>query len=77
MRSLKTEELFESVDDLPTELRVQLLERLLESLHPHDEATERVWKSEVRRRKKELDESGVETLEGESTLQKIRRRIRR
>lgn len=68
------------VDDallLPREDRVELVEKLLQSLNtPSLVDIDKLWEEEVEKRITEYDEGNVETLDGKKVFKEIRERFK-
>ena len=66
------------VDDalaLPAEVRIGLVDRILESLNlPTRPDIDRLWSEEAERRVSEIDRGDVELVPGEDVFEKIRRK---
>lgn len=61
---------------LPTDLKVQLVEQLIESLESNiDEQVQSAWINEVKQRRDEIVDGMVETIPGDEALAKVRRII--
>ncbi len=69
------------VDDalsLPVEMRVQLVDKLLQSLNlPTQKEVEEAWAKEVDRRIAQVEKGEVKLLPGEEVLARLRRKHRR
>lgn len=72
---IKTEELFAEAVSLPVEIRTQLVERLLQSLHPAQTEIDRLWADEAENRVKEIKSGEVKTIPGDEVFKKIRDRL--
>lgn len=73
---IKTDELFAEAVSLPVEIRTQLVERLLQSLHPAQTEIDRLWADEAENRVKEIKSGAVKTIPGDEVFKKIRDRLR-
>ncbi len=61
---------------LSTDLKVQLVEQLIESLESNiDEQVQSAWINEVKQRRDEIVNGMVETIPGDEALAKVRRII--
>jgi putative addiction module component (TIGR02574 family) len=62
---------------LPPDARAMLADHLLVSLDaPNQKQIDAAWAEEIERRIREIDEGKVETIDGESVMQKLRTRNR-
>lgn len=67
------EQLAEQAMALPSESRARLADRLVESLDVADlGAIDNLWVAEAIRRRDEVRSGGVETIDGEDALRKVR-----
>lgn len=63
---------------LPSDVRAQLVDRLLESLDPaRDETVQALWVAEATRRRDEIRSGAVKAVDGEEALERVRRSITR
>ena len=61
---------------LPPAKRIELAERLIESVPPFpDEETERAWKDEIARRIEEVDQGRVKLIPAEEVMKEARERL--
>jgi len=68
---IKTQELFDDATSLPVEIRAQLIDKLLRSIHPIDKEIDQLWAVEAERRVEEIRSGEVETIPGSEVLKKI------
>lgn len=72
------EQLVEQAMKLPSELRAQLADLLIESLEGEDLGRiEQLWITEAKRRRDEVRTGKVETVAGEEGLRQVRDSVRR
>jgi hypothetical protein len=72
------EQLVEQAMTLPSESRARLADLLVESLEGDDLGRiERLWTTEVKRRRDEARAGKVETVSGEEALRQVRDSVRR
>jgi hypothetical protein len=72
--SLSVEEIAEEALSLPSEARVLLADRLVESLDPvEDEKIRRLWAKEAVRRRDEVRSGRVKTIPGREALKRVRK----
>ena len=69
---ISTEELISEATSLPVDIRVQLVEKLLQSLNPTEKETDELWAAEAERRVKEIETGTVKTVPGDEVFKKIR-----
>ena len=74
---MSTEELIEEAVSLPVDIRLRLVERLLESLNPTRADVDELWALEAERRVAQIENGGVETVPGDEVFSKIRDRLTR
>jgi putative addiction module component (TIGR02574 family) len=72
---ISTEELISEAVSLPLDIRLQLVERLLHSLHPTQKDIDEVWAAEAERRVKEIETGAVKSVPGDEVFRKIRDRL--
>lgn len=72
---IKTDKLFDEAVLLPVEIRTQLIDRLLRSLHPTQKEIDELWAEEAEKRVKEIKSGKVATIPGEEVFKKIRKRL--
>ena len=72
---ISTEELISEAVSLPVDIRVQLVEKLLQSLNPTEKETDEVWAAEAERRVQEIESGTVKTVPGDEVFKKIRDRL--
>ena len=72
---ISTEELISEAVSLPVDIRVQLVETLLQSLNPTEKETVEVWAAEAERRVQEIESGTVKTVPGDEVFKKIRDRL--
>jgi putative addiction module component (TIGR02574 family) len=72
---ISTEELISEAVSLPLDIRLQLVERLLHSLHPTDKDIDQLWAAEAERRVEEIESGSVKPVPGDEVFRKIRHRL--
>jgi len=72
---ISTEELISETVSLPVDIRIQLVERLLQSLNPSQKDIDEIWAIEVERRVQQIDAGKVKLVPGEEVFKKIRDRL--
>ncbi|HLA05638.1 MAG TPA: addiction module protein [Syntrophales bacterium] len=72
---IKTDELFAEAVSLPLDIRTQLVDKLLQSLHPIKKEIDKLWAEEAEKRVEEIRSGKVVTIPGEEVFKKIRKRL--
>lgn len=72
---IKTDDLFAEAVSLPLDIRTQLVDKLLQSLHPTQKEIDELWSAEAERRVDEIRSGKVKTIPGEEVFRKIRQRL--
>ena len=72
---IKTDELFAEAVSLPLDIRTQLVDKLLQSLHPVQKGIDGLWAEEAEKRVEEIRSGKVVTIPGEEVFKKIRKRL--
>ncbi len=70
-----TLELVSMVESLPVDVRITLVNRILESLSPNQKEIDELWKIEVERRIEEVKSGKVQTIPGDEVFAKVRERF--
>ncbi len=73
---MKTSDLIDEAVSLPLEERARMVDTLLQSLNPPDEAAAAAWLDVARRRLAELRAGTVAPVDGEQVFARIRDRYR-
>ncbi|MDP2681339.1 MAG: addiction module protein [Deltaproteobacteria bacterium] len=68
---MKSEELFDEAVSLPVEIRAQLVDKLLRSLHPVQKEIDKLWAAEAEKRVEEIKSGKVKTIPGDEVFKKI------
>jgi|CXWL01.1.fsa_nt_gi putative addiction module component (TIGR02574 family) len=71
----RTAELISIAESLPIEMRVEIVERILESMRPNDAEIDDLWKAEIERRIAQVESGEVEMIPGDVVFAKIRERF--
>ncbi|MFP4640993.1 MAG: addiction module protein [Dehalococcoidia bacterium] len=67
----KTLELFDEAISLPVEIRAQLVDELLRSLHPAQKEIDESWAVEAERRIEEIKSGRVKTIPGDKVFKAL------
>jgi putative addiction module component (TIGR02574 family) len=73
---ISKDELMSEAVSLPVEIRLQLVEKLLESLNPSHKDIDKLWATEVERRIAEIDRGEVKTVAGDDAFRKLHDRLK-
>jgi putative addiction module component (TIGR02574 family) len=68
---IKTQELFDEAVSLPVEMRAQLIDKLLRSIHPVQKEIDELWAKEAEKRVEEIKSGKVKTIPGDEVFKKI------
>lgn len=71
----QTMDIMERAEMLPIDLKIELVDRLLESIGPTQKEIDELWKVEVERRVGEVRSGKVKTIPGEQVFDEIRNRF--
>ena len=72
---LKANEIISMAESLPIDIKTQLIDRLLNSLHPSQKEIDELWVKEAERRVNEIKTGKVKTVPGEEVFREIRERL--
>jgi len=68
---IKSTELFDEAVSLPVEIKMQLVDKLLRSLHPVQKEIDKLWAVEAEKRVEEIKSGKVKTIPGDEVFKKI------
>ena len=71
----QTMDIMERAEMLPIDLKLELVDRLLESISPSQKEIDELWKVEAERRVEEVRSGKVKTIPGEQVFDEIRSRF--
>ena len=71
----QTMDLLEKVEALPIDMKIELVDRILESLSPTPQEIDELWKVEVERRIDGLESGNAKTIPGDEVFAKIQERF--
>ena len=74
---ISKEQLISEAISLPVDIRLQLVERLLESLNPSHKEIDELWAIEAERRVAEIERGEVKTVPGEEVFRKLQGRLKK
>ena len=72
---MKTNELLSMAESLPIEIKIQLIDTLLNSLHPSQSEIDKIWAKEAERRVDQIKSGEVKTINGEDVFKKVQDRF--
>ena len=72
---LKTKELISEVVSLPVEVRILLVNKLLESLNPTKKEIDELWAKEAERRVEDIKTGKVKTIPGEDVFKEVKEKF--
>ena len=67
----KVNELISMAESLPVDIKIKLIDKLLNSLHPSQKEIDELWVKEVERRVEEIKTGKVKTIPGEKVFKEI------
>lgn len=73
----QTADIMERAEMLPIDMKLELVDRLLESISSSTKDIDEAWKVEVERRIDEVERGDVELIPGEEVFARIRARVRK
>lgn len=68
---IKPQELFDEAVSLPVEMRAQLIDKLLQGIHPIQKEIDELWAAEAEKRVEEIKSGKVKTIPGDEVFKKI------
>ncbi|HMO81420.1 MAG TPA: addiction module protein [Pyrinomonadaceae bacterium] len=71
----QTMDIMERAEMLPIDMKLELVDRLLESISPSNKEIEELWKIEIERRVEEIRSGKVKTIPGEQVFAEIEERF--
>jgi len=79
MRNMTTQtlDIMERAEMLPIDMKLELVDRLLESIGPSQKEIDDLWKIEIERRVEEVRSGKVKTIPGEQVFAEIEERFGR
>jgi putative addiction module component (TIGR02574 family) len=73
----KAAEIIDVVDSLPIDMKLEIIDHLLESISPKRREVDEAWKEEVERRIDEVENGEVELIPGEEVFARMRERYKK
>jgi len=74
---ISKDELISEAISLPIEIRLQVVEKILESLNPSHKDIDELWAIEAERRVAEIEKGEVETVPGDEVFRKLHDRLKK
>ncbi|MFQ5583777.1 MAG: addiction module protein [Calditrichia bacterium] len=74
--SIKTDELMDLVESLPTDIKTKLIEKILNTLNPTHKEMDKLWADEAEKRLEEIKSGKIKTIPAEKVFKEIRRKYR-
>jgi len=71
----QTMDIMERAEMLPIDMKLELVDRLLESISPSQKEIDELWKIEIERRVEEVRSGKVKTIPGEQVFAEIEERF--
>ncbi|MCL4322684.1 MAG: addiction module protein [Deltaproteobacteria bacterium] len=71
----QTEDLFDEIVSLPLDLKIQLIDKLLQSIQPINIEIDKLWADEAEKRIQEIKCGKVNTISGKEVFNKIYKRL--
>ncbi|MGH9947365.1 MAG: addiction module protein [Pyrinomonadaceae bacterium] len=75
--TVQTMEIMDVVDSLPIDMKLEIIDHLLESISPTKKEVEEAWKEEVERRIDEVEHGEVKLIPGEEVFARMRARYKK
>jgi len=72
---MKTNELITIAESLPIDIKIQLIDTLLNSLNPFQKEIDELWVKEAEKRVEEIRTNKVKTIPGEDVFKEIQKRF--
>lgn len=72
---LKSDEFISMAESLPVDIKIQLIDILLNSIHPSQKEIDVLWAKEAEKRVKEIRTGKVKTIPGENVFKEIHDRF--
>lgn len=74
---ISKDELISEAISLPIEVRLQVVEKILESLNPSHKDIDELWSIEAERRVAEIEKGEVQTVPGDKVFRKLHDRLKK
>ena len=70
-----TAKFIEMAESLPIEMRLEIIDRLLESVHPKQSEIDELWLKEAEQRSEEIRSGTAKTVKGEVFIENARKKL--
>jgi putative addiction module component (TIGR02574 family) len=74
---ISKDELISEAISLPIEVRLQVVEKILESLNPSHKDIDELWSIEAERRVAEIEKGEVQTVPGDEVFRKLHDKLKK
>lgn len=74
---MKTNELLSMAESLPIEIKIRLIDTLLNSIHPSQSEIDELWEKEAERRVDQIKSGEMKPISGEEVFKEIQNRFSR
>jgi putative addiction module component (TIGR02574 family) len=71
----ETMDLLERVETLPIDMKIEIVDKILESLSPTEKEVDELWKAEVEGRIDSFESGNAKTIPGDEVFAKIQERF--
>jgi putative addiction module component (TIGR02574 family) len=71
----QSKKIFDEIESLPIDIRVKLVDRLLESISPSTTEIKMAWQDEVEKRVADIRTGKVKTIDGEEVFSGLKARL--
>jgi putative addiction module component (TIGR02574 family) len=72
---MKANDLITIAESLPIDIKIQLIDKLLNSLNPFQKEIDELWLQEAEKRVEEIKTNKVKTIPGEDVFKEIQKRF--
>ena len=72
---MKANDLITMAESLPIDIKIQLIDKLLNSLNPFQKEIDELWVKEAEKRVEEIRTNKVKTIPGEDVFKEIKKRF--
>ena len=72
---MKANDLMTMAESLPIDIKIQLIDKLLNSLNPFQKEIDELWVKEAEKRVEEIRTNKVKTIPGEDVFKEIKKRF--
>jgi putative addiction module component (TIGR02574 family) len=72
---LKIDELLSEIESLPIDMKTELIDKLISSMHPSQKEIDVLWAAEAEKRVDEIKSGRVQTIPGEQILSEAKKML--